>query len=100
VDAPLAWFEITGQVPNGRADFSTKLCDWSVRDSGYLLIDAGARSDTVGGGSMSVGDPRARPEEGERRGPNTLVRPTDVPGEFGKFANFTDPAGHRVGPRS
>jgi predicted enzyme related to lactoylglutathione lyase len=91
VDAPVAWFEITGQDPNGQADFSSKLLDWSVRDSGYLLI---------GGGSMSVGDLRARPEGGDRHGPNTPVRPTDAPGEFGKFAAFTDPEGHPVGPRS
>ena len=111
--APVAWFEITGQDPKGLADFYIKLFDWSVADSGngsYLLIDTGAGGDAIGGGIgaaqdgaggvtvyMRVGDLQAHLEKVERHGGKTLVPPTDLPGEFGRFAIFADPEGHPVG---
>jgi predicted enzyme related to lactoylglutathione lyase len=113
VGAPVAWFEITGQDPKGLADFYATLFDWSVGDSGdasYLLIDTGAGGDAIGGGIgaaqdaaggvtiyLKVDDLQAHLDQAERLGGKTVVPPTDLPGEFGKFAVFADPEGHVVG---
>jgi predicted enzyme related to lactoylglutathione lyase len=113
VGAPVAWFEITGQDPKALADFYRELFGWSVGDSGdasYLLIDTGAGGEAIGGGIgqaqdpaggvtvyMKVGDLQAHLDEAERLGGKTVLSPTDLPGDFGKFAVFTDPEGHVVG---
>jgi predicted enzyme related to lactoylglutathione lyase len=58
VGAPVAWFEITGQNPQGPAGFSAELFDWSVGDSGdasYLLVDTGGDT-AVGGGIGAAQD--------------------------------------------
>lgn len=111
--APVAWFEITGKDPNGLADFYRKLFDWSMGDSGdssYLLVDTGSGEQAIGGGIgaaqdspggvtvyMKVDDLAAYLKKAEGLGGKTIVPPTDLPGDFGKFAMFSDPEGHVVG---
>jgi predicted enzyme related to lactoylglutathione lyase len=111
--APVAWFEITGQDPKGLTGFYTKLFGWSVADSGdpsYLLIDTGAGAGAIAGGIgaaqdsaggvtvyMKVDDLQAYLDKAERLGGKTVIPPTDLPGDFGRFALFADPEGHVVG---
>jgi predicted enzyme related to lactoylglutathione lyase len=113
VGAPVAWFEITGQHPKELAEFYAKLFDWSIRDSGdasYMLIDTATAGEAIGGGIgaaqdaaggvtvyMKVDDLQAYLHKAERLGGQTVVPPTDLPGEFGRFAMFADPEDHVVG---
>ena len=111
--APVAWFEITGKDPKGLADFYKELFGWSFGDSGdasYLLVDTGGGPDAIGGGIgsaqdstggvtvyMKVDDLQAYLGKAASLGGKTLVPPTPLPGDFGKFAMFADPEGHVVG---
>ena len=113
--APVAWFEITSHDPNRLAGFYRELVGWSVADSpdpGYLLVDTGAGEDAIGGGIgaaqgaddpggvtiyMKVDDLPDYLNRAESLGGKTIMEPTDLPGDFGKFAMFADPDGHTVG---
>ena len=113
--APVAWLEISSPDPKTLIDFYRELFDWTVADSGdpgYTLVDTGAGPDAIGGGigaSQSPDDPggvtvyikvddlQAYLDKAEKLGGTTVVPPTDLPGEFGRFALFADPAGHTVG---
>jgi predicted enzyme related to lactoylglutathione lyase len=113
--APVAWFEITGSDAGQLVTFYRDLFDWTVVDSGdpgYQLIDTGAGDGAIGGGIgateapddpggvtvyMRVDDLQAYLDKAEKLGGKTVVPPTDLPGEFGRFALFADPAGHTVG---
>ena len=113
--APVAWFEITAKDPSALVDFYRELFDWTVTpgpDDGYSLVDTGAGPDSVGGGIgatqspddpggvtvyMRVDDLQAHLDKAEKLGGKTIVPPTDLPGEFGRFAMFSDPAGNNVG---
>jgi len=78
---------------------------------GYGLVDTGAGEGVVGGGIgpasepgdqgvkiyMRVDDLDAYLDRAEKLGARRLVPPTDLPGDFGKFAIFTDPDGNQVG---
>jgi uncharacterized protein len=113
--SPVAWFEITGPEPTVLIAFYRELFDWTVTDSpesGYSLIDTGGGGDAIGGGIGAVQSPddpggvtvylrvddlQAYLDKAEKLGGATVVSPTDLPGEFGRFAMFADPAGHTVG---
>ncbi|MGO9188569.1 MAG: VOC family protein [Streptosporangiaceae bacterium] len=46
---------------------------------------------------MRVDDLDAYLDRAEQLGGKRLVPPTDLPGDFGRFAVFTDPDGNQVG---
>src|SRR6478735_5922345 len=110
--APVAWFEIIGPEPSVLVDFYRELFDWAVTespDAGYSLIDTGGGGDAIGGGIggvqspgdrggvtvyLRVDDLQASLDKAERLGGATVVPPTALPGDFGQFAMFADPAGH------
>jgi predicted enzyme related to lactoylglutathione lyase len=46
---------------------------------------------------MKVDDLQGRLEKAERLGGETAIAPTDLAGEFGRFALLADPDGHTVG---
>jgi hypothetical protein len=77
-----------------------------------LLVETGAGENAVGGGIgaaqggddpggvtiyMKVDDLQEYLDKAESLGGKTIVAPTDLPGEFGKFAMFADPDGHTLG---
>lgn len=78
---------------------------------GYGLVDTGAGEDAVGGGIgpaddsgetgvkiyMRVDDLDAYLDRAEKLGGRRLVPPTDLPGDYGRFAIFADPDGNPVG---
>jgi predicted enzyme related to lactoylglutathione lyase len=113
--APVAWFEFTATDPKPLVDFYTELFDWTIADgpdASYYLVDTGAGEAAVAGGIgatqspddqggvtvyMRVDDLQAYLDKAETLGAKTLVPPTALPGDFGSFALFADPAGHTVG---
>ena len=78
---------------------------------GYGLVDTGAGEGAIGGGigpSAGPGEPGVRIymrvddldaylDRAEELGGKRLVPPTDLPGDFGRFAIFADPDGNQVG---
>jgi predicted enzyme related to lactoylglutathione lyase len=113
--APVASFEITSHNPGRFAEFYKELFDWNVTESpdpGYRLVDTGAGDEAIGGGIgatqgsedpggvtvyLKVDDLQAHLDKAEKLGGATVVPPADLPGEFGRFAMFSDPDGHTVG---
>jgi predicted enzyme related to lactoylglutathione lyase len=111
----VAWFDISSSDPKPLVDFYTRLFDWTIGDSGdphYTLVDTGAGPTAIGGGIgatqsaddpggvtiyMKVDDLQAYLDKAEKLGGKTIVPPTDLPGDYGRFALFADPAGHTVG---
>jgi len=82
---PVAFFEIISPDHERAQAFYRELFDWQVaadpQMGGYGLVDTRAGEHGVGGGI----------------GPSSHVPPTDLPGDFGRFAVFTDPDGNQVG---
>ncbi len=113
--APVAFFELTSHDPGKIGRFYTELFGWTINqmpDGGYSLIDTGAGEGAIGGGMgasagpddppgvriyMRVDDLQAYLDKAGTLGGRTLVPPTDLPGDFGKFAVFADPDGNPVG---
>lgn len=112
---PVAMFEISS-VDSGRArEFYGRLFDWdfSSDDSwgGYSLIDTGAGEGAIGGGLgnaqpgsagsvtvyVRVDDLESTLGRVEQLGGVTVVPPTSLPGDYGRFAMFTDPDGTMIG---
>ena len=94
--------------------FYAGLFGWQVAADpamgGYGLVDTGAGDGAIGGGIgpsegagngvkiyMRVDDLDAYLDQAEALGGQRLVPPTDLPGDFGRFAIFTDPDGNPVG---
>ena len=112
---PVAFFEVVSPDPERAQKFYGELFDWQISADpemgGYGLVDTGAGADAVGGGIggstepgdtgvkiyIKVDDLDAYLARAESLGGKKLVPPTDLPGDFGKFAIFTDPDGNQVG---
>jgi uncharacterized protein len=112
---PVAFFEVISPDHERAQKFYGELFGWQVAADpamgGYGLVDAGAGEDAIGGGIgpssapgdagvkiyVRVDDMEAFLDRAERLGGRRLVPPTDLPGEFGRFAIFTDPDGNQVG---
>jgi predicted enzyme related to lactoylglutathione lyase len=112
---PVAWFEITSPNAERAQRFYAQLFGWRVSADpsmgGYGMVDTGAGADALGGGigpSMAPGDTgvkiyvrvddlEAYLARAEQLGGRRLVPPTDLPGEFGRFAVLADPDGNAVG---
>lgn len=112
---PVAFFEVISEHPERAQKFYGELFDWQVSADpamgGYALVDTGAGEDAVGGGIgassepgdagvkiyIRVDDLDAYLARAESLGGKKIVPPTDLPGDFGRFAVFTDPDGNQVG---
>lgn len=113
---PVAWFEVTSADAGRAQNFYAELFGWTVSADptmgGYALVDTGAGNEAIGGGIGPSAGPDDRPgvkiymrvddldaylDRAEKLGGRRLVPPTDLPGEFGRFAIFADPDGNPVG---
>jgi predicted enzyme related to lactoylglutathione lyase len=111
---PVAFFEILSADAERARTFYTELFGWTAQADpamgGYALVDTGAGEGAIGGGIgpaepgehgvkiyMRVDDLEAFLDRAEKLGGTRLVPPTDLPGEFGRFAIFADPDGNQVG---
>jgi len=112
---PVAFFEIVSDDHERAQSFYAALFDWQVAADpdmgGYGLVDTGAGEGAIGGGigpSMGSGDTgvkfyvrvpdlQAALDRAEELGGKALVPPTDLPGDFGRFAILADPDGNAVG---
>jgi predicted enzyme related to lactoylglutathione lyase len=111
---PVAFFEVTSPDHERAQRFYRQLFDWQVNEDpemgGYGLVDTGAGDSAIMGGIgpsdgddigvkiyMRVDDLDAYLDRAEALGGKRLVPPTDLPGDFGRFAVFADPDGNRVG---
>jgi predicted enzyme related to lactoylglutathione lyase len=112
---PVAFFEVISSDAPRAQKFYAELFGWQVAADpamgGYGLVDTGAGEDAVGGGIGAADDPGAAGvkiymrvddldaylDRAEKLGGSRLVPPTDLPGDFGRFAIFTDPDGNQVG---
>ena len=112
---PVAFFEVISPDHERAQKFYSELFGWQVAADpamgGYGLVDTGADDGAIGGGIgpssqsgdkgvkiyMRVDDLDAYLDRAEKLGGKRMVPPTDLPGDFGKFAIFTDPDGNQVG---
>lgn len=112
---PVAFFEVVSPDHERAQKFYSELFGWQVAADpamgGYGLVDTGAGEGAIGGGIgpasepdgagvkiyMRVDDLDAYLERAEKLGGRRLVPPTDLPGDFGRFAIFADPDGNQVG---
>jgi uncharacterized protein len=112
---PVAFFEVISPDHERAQQFYADMFGWKVAADpamgGYGLVDTGAGADAIGGGIgpssesgdsgvkiyVRVEDLDAALARAERLGGKRLVPPTDLPGDYGKFAIFTDPDGNQVG---
>lgn len=112
---PVAFFEIISPDHERAQKFYGELFGWKMAAdpamSGYGLVDTGAGEGAIGGGIgpgqgpddngvkiyMRVDDLDAYLDRAEKLGGRRLVPPTDLPGDFGRFAIFADPDGNQVG---
>src|ERR1700747_1468476 len=112
---PVAFFEVISPDHERAQKVYAELFGWQVvadpAMGGYGLVDTGAGDGAIGGGIgpstepgekggkiyMRVDDLDAYLDRAERLGGKRLVPPTDLPGDFGRFAIFTDPDGNQGG---
>ncbi|HEY5988470.1 MAG TPA: VOC family protein [Streptosporangiaceae bacterium] len=112
---PVAFFEIISSDPGRARAFYTELFGWKAEADpamgGYALVDTGAGENAIGGGigpSMAAGDTGVKIymrvddldnylERAVKLGGKQLVPPTDLPGDYGRFALLADPDGNPVG---
>jgi uncharacterized protein len=111
----VAFFEVISPDHERAQKFYGELFGWQVAADpemgGYGLVDTGAGEGAIGGGIgpssgpgdhgvkiyVRVDDLDAYLDRAEKLGGKRLVPPTDLPGDFGRFAVFTDPDGNQVG---
>jgi hypothetical protein len=112
---PVAFFEVVSPDHERAQKFYRELFDWQVAADpelgGYGLVDTGAGEGAIGGGIgpatepgeagvkiyVRVDDLDAYLDRAEKLGGRRLVPPTDLPGDYGRFAIFADPDGNPVG---
>jgi uncharacterized protein len=113
---PVAWFEVISADADRARKFYSELFGWTVSADpaigGYALVDTGAGEGAIGGGIgaltgpadtpgvriyMRVDDLDAYLDRAEKLGGRRLVPPTNLPGDFGRFAMVADPDGNPVG---
>src|SRR6516165_2289239 len=111
--APVAFFEVISDDPQRARKFYSEMFGWQASPDpamgGYALVDTGAGEDAIGGGIgpssapgdtgvkiyMRVDDLEAYLDRAVKLGGTQVVPPTDLPGEFGRFAILTDPDGNQ-----
>ncbi|GIE62382.1 putative enzyme related to lactoylglutathione lyase [Actinoplanes octamycinicus] len=110
---PVAFFEIISGDAVRAQGFYSELFGWATADQGdgYALVDTQAGDGAIGGGIgpargpgeagvkiyVQVEDLEKALERATALGGATLVEPTPLPGDYGRFAVFADPDGNPVG---
>jgi len=112
---PVAFFEIVSPDHERAQAFYRDLFGWQVQADpamgGYGLVDTGAGEGAIGGGIGPGDDPAEKSvkiymrvddldgylDRAEKLGGKRLVPPTELPGDAGRIAVFTDPDGNQVG---
>ena len=109
---PVAFFEVISPDAERAQKFYAELFGWQIAADpamgGYGLVDTGNGEGVIGGGTgepgeknvkiyMRVDDLDAYLSRAEELDGQRLVPPTDLPGDFGRFAVFADPDGNPVG---
>jgi predicted enzyme related to lactoylglutathione lyase len=112
---PVAFFEVISPDHERAQKFYSELFGWQVAPDpamgGWGLVETGAGEGAIGGGIgpstapddtgvkiyMRVDDLDAYLDRAEQLGGKRLVPPTDLAGDYGRGAVFTDPDGNRVG---
>jgi predicted enzyme related to lactoylglutathione lyase len=112
---PVVFFEVISTNHKRAQLFYAELFDWQVSGDpamgGYGLVETGGGESAVGGGIgpgqdpaeagvklyVRVDDLDAYLARAEKLGGRRLVEPTDLPGDFGRFAVLADPDGNPVG---
>ena len=96
--APVAFFEVISDDPERSRTFYSEMFGWQASPAmgGYALVDTRAGEDAIGGG---IGPAAGAGDTGVKIYMR-VVPPTDLPGDFGRFAIFADPDGNPVGPWS
>ena len=112
---PVAFFEVISPDHERAQKFYRELFNCQVNADpamgGYGLVETGAGAEAIGGGIgpgsaaedngvkiyMRVADLDNCLDRAEQLGGKRLVPPTDLPGDYGRFAIFTDPDGNAVG---
>jgi predicted enzyme related to lactoylglutathione lyase len=112
---PVAFFEVISPDAERAQKFYAELFGWQVAADpamgGYGLVDTGAGEGAIGGGIGTSDDKNEKSvkiyvrvddldgylDRAELLGGRRLVPPMDLPGDFGRFAIFTDPDGNQVG---
>jgi predicted enzyme related to lactoylglutathione lyase len=112
---PIAFFEVVSPDYRRAQTFYRDLFNWQIAADpgmgGYGLVDTGAGENAIGGGIgpstqpgdtgvkvyVRVDDLDAYLNRAEALGGKRMVPPTDLPGDFGRYAIFTDPDGNQVG---
>jgi predicted enzyme related to lactoylglutathione lyase len=114
VGRPVAFFEIISADAERARGFYSELFGWSApadQEGGYALVDTNAGEGAIGGGIgaaenpgeagvkiyVQVDDLETTLAEAVKLGGATLVEPTPLPGDYGRFAVFADPDGNPVG---
>jgi predicted enzyme related to lactoylglutathione lyase len=107
---PVIHFEIVGPDAKGLQDYYSSLFDWKIdanNQMNYGMVEAG-EGGIAGGVAPSmdgkpnvtfyvqVADLQAALNKAEKLGGKTVMPPMDVP-EGPSIAQFTDPAGNRIG---
>ena len=115
---PVGFFEVASEDHERAQAFYAALFDWQVSADpemgGYGLVDTGAGG-AIGGGIgggigpaegpgdagvkiyVRVPDLQAALARAEELGGKAQVPPTDLPGDYGRFAVLADPDGNPVG---
>jgi uncharacterized protein len=112
---PVAFFEVISADAERAQAFYAELFGWQVAADpamgGYGLVDTGAGEGAIGGGIgpsatpgetgvrfyVRVDDLEAALAKAEALGGARLIPPTDLPGDYGRIAVFTDLDGHQIG---
>jgi predicted enzyme related to lactoylglutathione lyase len=106
---PVAFFEVISPDAERAQKFYAELFGWQIAADpamgGYGLVDTGGGESAIGGG-IGTGEPgeknvkiymRVDDLDAYLSRAEELVPPTDLPGDFGRFAVFADPDGNPVG---
>jgi predicted enzyme related to lactoylglutathione lyase len=110
----VAFFEVTSPDHERAQQFYANLFDWTIAADpamdGYGLVQTPDAEGPIGGIGPStepgdagvkiyvrVEDLDAYLDRAEALGGKRLLPPTDLPGDFGRFAIFADPDGNQVG---
>ncbi|BCJ39430.1 glyoxalase [Actinoplanes ianthinogenes] len=110
---PVAFFEIVSGDARRAKEFYSELFGWVTAEQGgdYALVDTQAGDGAIGGGIgpaqgageagvkiyVGVEDLEKALDRATALGGATLVEPTPLPGDYGRFAVFADPDGNPVG---